>query len=64
MLDALMDFLINHLCYGLGRRILRGLSRGRLPGRSSYWFGLCLATGAATLIAAIALGIYLISNLR
>lgn len=63
MLDAIIDFVFNTLCYGLGHRIISFLSRGRFPGPSSYWFGLCVATGGAALGIALALAIYLSSLL-
>ena len=61
MLDALIDFFFNYLCYGFGRLIINTVSRGRFPGQSSYWFGLCMATGGSALGAALALVIYFVS---
>lgn len=64
MFDAIIGFVSNTLCYVLGRQIIRLISRDRFPGQSSYWFGLCVATGGIALGAALALSIFLISSLR
>ena len=61
MFDALTDFFVNYLCYGFGHLIISTVSRGRFPGQSSYWFGLCMATDGAALGATLALLIYLVS---
>ncbi|RJG13469.1 hypothetical protein D3879_09545 [Pseudomonas cavernicola] len=61
MLDIIGSFIAEVLCFRLGQWIIKTVSFGRYPGRSSYWYGLCSAAGGLAIIAIVALSIYIIS---
>jgi len=63
--SALFDGLCNLLLEGLGRVVLRLLSRGRYPGKSAYWDGICEIIGliiVITGIIAIVVLVYALTN--
>lgn len=53
LLSSLFGGLCSLLCDGLGRFVLRLVSRGRFPGESAYWDGLCEIIGLFTTITCI-----------
>ncbi len=65
LLSSLFGGLCSLLCDGLGRFVLRPLSRGRLPGKSAYWDGICEIIGLFTTITgiiAIVVLVYALTN--
>ncbi|MDR6233303.1 hypothetical protein [Pseudomonas oryzihabitans] len=51
--SALFGGLCDVLFEGLGRVVLRLLSRGRYPGKSAYWDGICGIIGLIIVISGI-----------
>lgn len=53
LLSSFFGGLCSLLGEGLGRVVLRFLSRGRYPGKSAYWDGVCEIIGLFTAITGI-----------
>lgn len=60
LLSSLFGGLCSLLCDALGRFVLRFLSRGRYPGKSAYWDGVCEIIGLFTAITGIIATVVLI----
>lgn len=54
MLGLICDFLIEVLCYQLGRSTIRLVTKGCYPKPGSLWDGLCYALGGLVILSALA----------
>lgn len=52
-LAVVLNGIFKVLSDGIGRVVLRILSRGRYPGKSVYWKGACEIIGLTTVITGI-----------